>query len=147
MQVKLELGSVILHESQGWCAASRNGHGCSFTLHSCDLWQRQSSSIDCCPQSGVAACCFHSEDVCCCQCTTGHKHNCHLAHSCPAVAELKSGKKLEAGLVVVGVGAKPNTDMFKGQLELLEDKPGGVKVGLHSFYSINEGRERTCLSV
>lgn len=45
-----------------------------------------------------------------------------------AVAELKSGKKLEAGLVVVGVGAKPNTDMFKGQLDLLEDKPGGVKV-------------------
>ncbi|DBA88067.1 TPA: hypothetical protein ACH3X2_005069 [Trebouxia sp. C0005] len=44
------------------------------------------------------------------------------------VAELKSGKKLEAGLVVVGVGAKPNTDMFKGQLDLLEDKPGGVKV-------------------
>lgn len=45
-----------------------------------------------------------------------------------AVVELKSGKKLEAGLVVVGVGAKPNTDMFKGQLDLLEDKPGGVKV-------------------
>ncbi|KAL0018815.1 hypothetical protein WJX77_001023 [Trebouxia sp. C0004] len=44
------------------------------------------------------------------------------------VAELKSGKKLEAGLVVVGVGAKPNTDMFKGQIDLLEDKPGGVKV-------------------
>lgn len=47
--------------------------------------------------------------------------------------ELKSGKKLEAGLVVVGVGAIPNTDMFKGQLELLEDKPGGVKVLLRSF--------------
>ncbi len=45
-----------------------------------------------------------------------------------AVAELKSGKKLEAGLVVVGVGAKPNTDMFKGQIDLLEDKPGGIKV-------------------
>lgn len=42
--------------------------------------------------------------------------------------ELKSGKKLEASLVVVGVGAKPNTEMFKGQLDLLEDKPGGVKV-------------------
>lgn len=41
--------------------------------------------------------------------------------------ELKSGKKLEASLVVVGVGAKPNTEMFKGQLDLLEDKPGGVK--------------------
>lgn len=54
---------------------------------------------------------------------------------------------LEAGLVVVGVGAKPNTDMFKGQLDLLEDKPGGVKVGLHSQYSISDGRERKCLSV
>ena len=42
--------------------------------------------------------------------------------------ELKSGKKLDAGLVVVGIGATPNTEMFKGQLELLEDKPGGVKV-------------------
>ena len=45
-----------------------------------------------------------------------------------AAVELKSGKKVEASLVVVGVGAKPNTEMFKGQLELLEDKPGGVKV-------------------
>ena len=51
-----------------------------------------------------------------------------------AVAELKSGKKLEAGLVVVGVGAKPNTDMFKGQIDLLEDKPGGVKVLLSSYH-------------
>lgn len=42
--------------------------------------------------------------------------------------ELKSGKKIEAALVVVGVGAVPNTEMFKGQLDLLEDKPGGVKV-------------------
>lgn len=49
--------------------------------------------------------------------------------------ELKSGKKLEAGLVVVGVGAIPNTDMFKGQLDLLEDKPGGVKVLLCSLHT------------
>ena len=48
--------------------------------------------------------------------------------ACPAVVELKSGKKLDASLVVVGVGAKPNTELFKGQLDLLEDKPGGVKV-------------------
>ena len=45
-----------------------------------------------------------------------------------AAVELKSGKKLDASLVVVGVGAKPNTDLFKGQIDLLEDKPGGVKV-------------------
>ena len=43
-------------------------------------------------------------------------------------AELKSGSSLDADLVVVGIGAKPNVDLFKGQLDLLEDKPGGVKV-------------------
>lgn len=53
-----------------------------------------------------------------------------------AAVELKSGKKLEAGLVVVGVGAIPNTEMFKGQLDLLEDKPGGVKVLLRSFHTL-----------
>jgi len=41
---------------------------------------------------------------------------------------LKSGKKLESDIVIVGVGARPNTDMFKGQLDFLEDKPGGIKV-------------------
>ena len=41
---------------------------------------------------------------------------------------LKSGKKIESDIVIVGVGAKPNTDMFKGQIDLLEDKPGGIKV-------------------
>lgn len=55
-----------------------------------------------------------------------------------AAVELKSGKQLEASLVVVGVGAKPNTEMFKGQLELLEDKPGGVKVS--SFLVLCLGR-------
>ena len=43
---------------------------------------------------------------------------------------LKSGKKIESDIVIVGVGAKPNTDMFKGQIDLLEDKPGGIKVSL-----------------
>ena len=41
---------------------------------------------------------------------------------------LKSGKKIESDIVIVGVGAKPNTEMFKGQIDLLEDKPGGIKV-------------------
>lgn len=41
---------------------------------------------------------------------------------------LKSGKKIESDIVIVGVGAKPNTDLFKGQIDLLEDKPGGIKV-------------------
>ena len=39
-------------------------------------------------------------------------------------AVLKSGEKIEADMVLVGVGARPNTDLFKGQLELLEERPG-----------------------
>ncbi len=42
--------------------------------------------------------------------------------------ELKSGGTLPADLVVVGAGAKPNTELFDGQLDLLKDKPGGIKV-------------------
>lgn len=64
--------------------------------------------------------------------TYGLQRQCRQLCDCICVAsagvELKSGKKLEASLVVVGVGAIPNTEMFKGQLDLLEDKPGGVKV-------------------
>jgi monodehydroascorbate reductase (NADH) len=41
---------------------------------------------------------------------------------------LKNGVELESSLVVVGVGARPNVELFKGQLELLEGPPGGVKV-------------------
>jgi monodehydroascorbate reductase (NADH) len=33
------------------------------------------------------------------------------------VAKLKSGKKLDADIVVVGVGAKPNNELFKGQVD------------------------------
>ena len=43
---------------------------------------------------------------------------------------LKSGEKIEADMVLVGVGARPNTELFKGQLDLLEERPGGIKVGL-----------------
>ena len=43
---------------------------------------------------------------------------------------LKSGKKIDNDIVVVGVGAKPNTEMFKGQLDFLEERPGGIKVHL-----------------
>lgn len=39
--------------------------------------------------------------------------------------KLKDGRVLEADIVVVGVGAKPLTTLFKGQVE--EDK-GGIKV-------------------
>lgn len=42
-------------------------------------------------------------------------------------AVLKSGEKIEADLVLVGVGARPNVELFKGQLELLEERPGGIK--------------------
>lgn len=60
--------------------------------------------------------------------------------------ELKSGKKLEAGLVVVGVGAIPNTEMFKGQLDLLEDKPGGVKVSLRPCCADSLGHAQATLA-
>lgn len=43
-------------------------------------------------------------------------------------AVLKSGGKVDCDLVVVGIGARPNIDLFKGQLQLLDDKPGGIKV-------------------
>lgn len=39
--------------------------------------------------------------------------------------QLKDGRSLEADIVIVGVGAKPLTALFKGQVE--EDK-GGIKV-------------------
>lgn len=45
---------------------------------------------------------------------------------------LKDGSKLENDLVLVGVGAKPNLELFKGQVDLLEERPGGIKV-LHPF--------------
>lgn len=41
---------------------------------------------------------------------------------------LKSGEKIESDIVLVGVGARPNIELFKGQLELLEERPGGIKV-------------------
>ena len=41
---------------------------------------------------------------------------------------LKSGEKIESDLVVVGVGARPNIELVKDQVEMLEDKPGGIKV-------------------
>lgn len=43
-------------------------------------------------------------------------------------AQLKSGATVEAGLVVVGVGARPNVDLFSGQLSLMESAPGGIIV-------------------
>ena len=84
---------------------------------------------------------MHADHACYLPCQIGLMYStfCWPLISMPAcaVAELKSGKKLEAGLVVVGVGAKPNTDMFKGQIDLLEDKPGGVKVPSTSYHPIH----------
>lgn len=56
----------------------------------------------------------------------------HALGAMPQVTHtvLKSGQKLESDLVVVGVGAKPNSGMFKGQLDLLEERPGGIKVSI-----------------
>lgn len=41
---------------------------------------------------------------------------------------LKDGSELECSLVVVGVGARPNVELFTGQLEMLQGAPGGIKV-------------------
>jgi len=41
---------------------------------------------------------------------------------------LKSGITMLCDLLVVGVGARPNVDLVKGQLDLLERAPGGVIV-------------------
>ncbi|PSC73208.1 monodehydroascorbate reductase [Micractinium conductrix] len=48
-----------------------------------------------------------------------------------ATAVLKSGARLEASLVLVGVGARPNTELFAGQLDLVQGPPGGIKVDGH----------------
>lgn len=45
--------------------------------------------------------------------------------------ELKSGKRLDADLVVVGVGARPRVDLAEGQLSVLSGPPGGVVVTPH----------------
>lgn len=42
---------------------------------------------------------------------------------------LNTGEKLQCDLCLVGVGARPNLDLFKDHLDMLDDKPGGVKVG------------------
>ena len=41
---------------------------------------------------------------------------------------LKSGEEITSDIVVVGVGARPNVELLKGQVDLLEEKPGGIKV-------------------
>lgn len=41
--------------------------------------------------------------------------------------KLKDGRVLEADIVVVGVGGRPLTSLFKGQVE---EEKGGIKVSL-----------------
>ena len=55
---------------------------------------------------------------------------------------LKSGEKIESDLVVVGVGARPNIELVKGQVEMLEEKPGGIKVHIHN---LNESATRVSM--
>lgn len=44
--------------------------------------------------------------------------------------KLKDGRVLEADIVVVGVGGRPLTALFKGQVE---EEKGGIKVSLYSY--------------
>ena len=46
-------------------------------------------------------------------------------------AVLNNGTVIDCDLVVVGIGARPNVDIFQGQLELLTGPPGGIKVDGH----------------
>jgi monodehydroascorbate reductase (NADH) len=41
---------------------------------------------------------------------------------------LDNGDELDSSLVVVGVGARPNTQLLKGQLDVEDQKPGGIPV-------------------
>lgn len=50
-------------------------------------------------------------------------------------AVLSDGRSIDCDLVVVGIGAKPNVEIFTGQLELLSGPPGGVKVDSHLMAS------------
>ena len=45
-----------------------------------------------------------------------------------AAVTLSDGRSLPAPLVVVGAGARPNTDLLHGQVDLVDGPPGGVKV-------------------
>lgn len=46
---------------------------------------------------------------------------------------LGNGEELESTLVVVGVGARPNTQLLKGQLDVEDQKPGGIPVRLQGL--------------
>jgi len=43
-------------------------------------------------------------------------------------ATLSNGANVECDLVVVGIGARPNVEVFVGQLDTLSAAPGGIKV-------------------
>lgn len=49
----------------------------------------------------------------------------HSLHKQVTAVRLKDGRVLDADIVVVGVGAKPLTTLFKGQVE---EEKGGIKV-------------------
>ena len=46
-------------------------------------------------------------------------------------ALLDNGESVDADVVVVGIGARPNVSLFDGQLELVSGTPGGIKVNSH----------------
>ena len=64
--------------------------------------------------------------------------------------KLKDGRVLEADIVVVGVGGRPLTTLFKGQVE---EEKGGIKVGFisdmisNAFSSLNASLKFLLLSI
>jgi NAD(P)H-nitrite reductase large subunit len=48
--------------------------------------------------------------------------------------KLKDGRVLEADIVVVGVGARPLTTLFKGQVD---EEKGGIKVSVCFLFAYN----------
>lgn len=59
------------------------------------------------------------------------------AHGAVNEVKLKSGKSLSADLVIVGVGARPNVELAKDELEIHKAPPGGVIVNDDMTTSMN----------
>jgi len=58
-----------------------------------------------------------------------HPRVCVCVQVSQVVVSSKDGEqKLDASLVVVGVGARPNVELLEGQVEMVPKPVGGIKV-------------------